>query len=119
MLIAHLNLISPPVDVNELTSRLTKIKLEWKMFNDIGFCPHLICLQNPDDDSIYIDNTNDGHLSGLRKRNIVIDCSDIGEFLARVSDFTGKYSSSGGVKRPNAVENYGDVHEENGINVLF
>lgn len=118
MLIAHLNLISPPVDIDELSERLAKMKLDWKMSNNIGFCPHLICLQNPDDDSIYIDNTNDGHLSGLRKRNIVIDCSDIGEFLTRVSDFTGKYSVSR-VKRPNVVENYGNVHEENGINVLF
>lgn len=115
MLIAHLNLVEPPVDIDELSTRLAKMKLEWRMFNDLGFCPHLICVQNPDDGSIYLDNTNEGHLSGLRTHHFVIDCSDIDDFLARVSEFTGGYSSTS----LNKVNNYGDVHEENGVNVLF
>ena len=118
MLISHLNLIEPPVDIDDLSSRLSKMKLEWKIFNDIGFCPHLICVQNPEDNTVYIDNTNEGHLSGLRKRHFVIDCTDVDDFLSRVAEFTNSYSSIGKIS-PNNVESYGDVHEEDGINVLF
>ena len=118
MLIAHLNLIEPPVDIDELTARLAKMKLEWRIFNDIGFCPHLICVQNPDDGSVYLDNTNDGHLTGLCKHHFVIDCTDIEDFLARISEFTGGYVSAE-KKMKNASNNFDDVHEEDGINVLF
>lgn len=118
MLIAHLNLIEPPVDVDDLSARLSRMRLDWKLSNDIGFCPHLICVQNPDDGTVYLDNTNDGHLAGLRRRHVVIDCSDVEFFLARVAEFTG-HGSTVGQKSPNSVDSYGDVHEENGVDVLF
>ena len=118
MLIAHLNLIEPLVDVEELSARLKNLKLEWKLYNDIGFCPHLICVRNPDDGTIYIDNTNDGHLSGLRKKHIVIDCPDVENFLSRIADFTG-YGLTVGQNHFQSIDSYGDVHEENGVDVLF
>ena len=86
MKILHLNLIESKVDVSELVEKLSMMKVETSISNDLGFCPHFIMVVNQEDGSIFADNTNDGHFSGLKRKHEIDECSDLIEFIEKAGE---------------------------------
>ena len=89
MKILHINLINARIDVRELTEKLSNLGIQVSFLSDLGFCPHFICTQNPEDNEFFVDNTNEGHYDYLCREHEIIDCRDVDEFIAQVAVMKG------------------------------
>ena len=89
MKILHIHLINARVDVGELIEKLSNLGIQVKFLSDLGFCPHFICTQNPEDNEFFVDNTNDGHYDYLCREHEIIDCRDVDEFISQVGAIKG------------------------------
>ena len=89
MKILHIHLINTRTDVGELTEKLSNLGIQVKFLSDLGFCPHFICTQNPEDNEFFVDNTNDGHYDYLCREHEIIDCGDVDEFIAQLGTMKG------------------------------
>ena len=89
MKILHIHLINTRTDVEELVEKLSNLGIQVKILSDLGFCPHFICTQNPEDNEFFVDNTNEGCYDYLCREHEIIDCRDIDEFIAQVGVMKG------------------------------
>ena len=89
MKILHIHLINTRTDVEELVEKLSNLGIQVSFLSDIGFCPHFICTQNPEDNEFFVDNTNEGHYDYLCREHEIIDCRDVDEFIAQVAVMKG------------------------------
>ena len=89
MKILHIHLINTRTDVEELVEKLSNLGIQVKFLSDLGFCPHFICTQNPEDNEFFVDNTNDGHYDCLCREHEIIDCGDVDEFIAQLGAMKG------------------------------
>ena len=89
MKILYIHLINTRTDVEELIEKLSNLGIQVKFLSDLGFCPHFICTQNPEDNEFFVDNTNDGHYDCLCREHEIIDCGDVDEFIAQLGAMKG------------------------------
>ena len=105
MKILHIHLINTRTDVEELIEKLSNLGIQVKLLSDLGFCPHFICTQNPEDNEFFVDNTNDGHYDCLCREHEIIDCGDVDEFIAQVGAMKGNVVLSDKKKQKVEVTN--------------
>ena len=101
MKILHLDLIESRVDVSELTEKLSAMKVETSISNDLVFCPHFIMVVNQEDGTVFVDNTNEGHFSGLKRKHEIDECSDLIEFIEKAGEML---ESANLKRRSNKIE---------------
>ena len=89
MKILHIHLINTRIDVEELIEKLSNLGIQVSFLSDLGFCPHFICTQNPEDKEFFVDNTNEGRYDYLCREYEIIDCRDVDEFIAQVAVMKG------------------------------